>query len=120
MVSEPEGHSEEAERGEPPKRSRPNTIIRVFRALRRHENRRRRRHKKEASETEITMARWARRVGWLTVALVGVGIVSAIIFWRQLNEMQSEQRPWVYAVDISPGGHIILAKERYAVPSDFL
>jgi hypothetical protein len=39
---------------------------------------------------ERTMARWTRCVGLFTLALVVVGIGTAIIFWRQLNVMQGQ------------------------------
>ena len=36
------------------------------------------------------MARWTRRVGLFTLALVIVGVVTGGIFWRQLNVMQGQ------------------------------
>jgi len=100
MASEPERQSEKTqERKPPPKRP---AIIRIFRALKRHEDSRRHRHKKEASETDVAMARWTRRVGLFTLALVVVGVVTGGIFWRQLNvmqgqldEMQADNRAWI-------------------------
>jgi hypothetical protein len=63
--------------------------------------------KKKNGEHQIyerMMARWTRNVGWFTGLLVVVGVVTACIFWRQLNVMQgqldttqSEERAWVYA-----------------------
>ena len=79
-------------------------IVRIFRALKRYENRRSRRAKSQHQVNERMMARWTRHVGLFTGALVAVGIVTAVIFLRQLNvmqgqldEMKVEQRPWVYA-----------------------
>ena len=50
------------------------------------------------------MARWTRRVGIFTAALVAVGIVTGVVFWRQLGVMQSQldvmetdKRPWIRA-----------------------
>jgi hypothetical protein len=117
MISDPSGKAETADQRKPPKR-RP-IVIRIFRNLKRYENRRRRRAKQEKSDRDLIMARWTRRVGIFTAALVVVGIVTGVIFWRQLDEMQAEQRPWVYAVDVVPGGRIILANEWYAVPLKF-
>jgi hypothetical protein len=58
---------------------------------------------------ERMMARWTRNVGLLTGALVLVGVVTAIIFWRQLNVMQgqldameADQRAWVKVVKVEP------------------
>jgi hypothetical protein len=106
MVSEPPSQSEETGKRNPPPR-RP-AIVRIFRALKRYEDHRRRRREKEASETDLIMARWTRRVGLFTLALVGVGIVTGGIFLRQLNvmqdqldEMRDEQRPWLVISNIS-------------------
>lgn len=44
----------------------------------------------EHQVNERMMARWTRVVGWLTAALVVVGIVSAYIFHGQLQEMQRQ------------------------------
>jgi hypothetical protein len=105
MPSEPRSGDEAHHERRPPKK-RP-AIVRVFRALKRYQNRYIRRDQKLASDHQINerlMARWTRHVGLFTGALVLVGIASAIIFWRQLNvmqrqldEMQAEQRPWVSA-----------------------
>ena len=86
MRGEPESQSEKTKQREPPK-TRP-VIVRIFRALKRYENRRRRRRNSQHQINERTMARWTRHVGLFTGLLVVVGIVSAVIFWRQLNEMQ--------------------------------
>lgn len=88
MSGQPEGQSEETEKGKPPK-PRP-AIVRIFRALKRYENRRRRRRNSQHQVNERMMARWTRHVGLFTGALVVVGIVTAVIFWRQLNVMQSQ------------------------------
>jgi hypothetical protein len=100
MVSEPGGESEPSQKREPP-RPRP-PIIRIFGAIKRYENRRRRRTKQEKSDRDLIMARWTRRVGIFTAALVFVGVVTAVIFSQQLrvmrgqlDEMQTEQRPWI-------------------------
>lgn len=39
-----------------------------------------------------------------------------IIAQGQLDEMQKEQRPWVYAALVAPAGHISLEDGRYFVP----
>jgi hypothetical protein len=84
MVSEPGGQGAPQKR-QPPKR-RP-VIIRIFRSFKRHEHRRRRRAQQEKSDRDLIMARWTRRVGIFTAALVAVGVVTGLIFWRQLSEM---------------------------------
>jgi hypothetical protein len=88
MSGDPEGQSEETQKRQPPKTRF--VIVRVFRALKRYENRRRRRRNSQHQVNERMMARWTRHVGLFTGALVVVGIVTAIIFWRQLNVMQSQ------------------------------
>jgi hypothetical protein len=88
MVGNPIGQRQSSEEGKPPK-SRP-MIVRIFRALKRYENRRRRRSKQEKSARDLMLARWTRYVGIFTAALVLVGIVTGIIFWRQLNVMQGQ------------------------------
>jgi hypothetical protein len=107
MMSKPEGQGETPAQREPPKR-RP-IIIRIFLGLKRHEHRRRRRTQQEKSDRDLIMARWTRRVGIFTAALVVVGVVTGGIFWRQLNvmqgqldEMRSEQRPWVTIIKDPP------------------
>jgi hypothetical protein len=102
MVSEPSGNGKAPQERNPPKR-RP-IIVRIFRGLKRYENRRRHRSQQEKSDRDLIMARWTRRVGIFTAALVAVGVGTGVIFWRQLNVMQGqldeardEQRPWVYA-----------------------
>jgi hypothetical protein len=37
----------------------------------------------------------------------------------QLDEMQAEQRPWVYAVDVEPAGKITLEDGKYFIPLKF-
>lgn len=105
MAGEPERQRQEDQTWSPPPRPQRRIIIRVFRAFQRYENRKRRR--REENETphernERIMAQWARRVGWFTLALVVVGVVSACIFGNQLsvmqgqlNEMRAETRPYV-------------------------
>ncbi len=88
MSSDPEGQGKETQKRQPPK-PRP-TIVRVFRALKRYENRRRRRAKSQHQANERMLARWTRHVGLFTGALVLVGIVTAVIFSRQLNVMQGQ------------------------------
>ncbi len=78
MVGEPESQGEKPEKREPPKK-RP-ALIRVFRALKRYENRRRNRRKSQHQLNERMMARWTRHVGLFTGSLVVVGIVTAVIF----------------------------------------
>ena len=63
---------------------------------------------------------------FLTAAIAFSGVVSAIIFGRQLSvmqgqldEMHAEQRPWVYANSVTPAGHIILTDGRYVIPLKF-
>src|SRR5713101_8561477 len=109
MIGEPESETKKEQERTPP----PPAIIRVFRALKRYEIRRRSRRKKEAGETEITMARWTRRVGQFTLFLAVVGLLTAVIFWRQLNVMQgqldvmaADQRPWVSFEDFGIAGSL--------------
>ena len=84
MNGDPEGQREKSQKRQPPKPR--STIVRIFRAFKRYENRRLRKTQHQINEQ--MMARWTRRVGWFTLALVLVNIVTAIIFWRQLNVMQ--------------------------------
>jgi hypothetical protein len=108
MVGKPMGQSQPPKKGEPPHR-RP-IVIRVLGALKRYENRRYRRSQTEKSNRDLVMARWTRRVGIFTAALVVVGVVTAVIFWRQLNvmqgqldEMRLEPRPWL-TMDVKIAG----------------
>jgi hypothetical protein len=102
VSSEPIRQRQQTHEGKPPKRRA--AIIRIFGALKRYEDSRRRRHEKETSETDLVMARWTRRVGLFTLALVLVGSITGAIFWEQLQVMQGqldetalEQRPWIYS-----------------------
>jgi hypothetical protein len=62
----------------------------------------------------------------LFFATTGTGIVlyrtdkniehQADIMRGQLEEMRSEQRPWVYASDLIPAGRIVLEQGQYAIP----
>src|SRR5216684_2572077 len=59
------------------------------------------------------MARWTRRVGQFTLFLAVVGLLTAVIFWRQLNVMQgqldvmaADQRPWVSFEDFGIAGSL--------------
>jgi hypothetical protein len=88
MASQPESQSEKPEKRDPPT-PRP-VIVRIFRALKRYENRRRRRRKTQHQTNERMMARWTRHVGLFTLALVFVGIVTAVIFGKQLTVMQGQ------------------------------
>jgi hypothetical protein len=76
------------QKGKPPK-SGP-YIIRIFHVLKRYENRRRRRSQQEKTDRDLIMARWTRRVGIFTAALALISVVTAAIFWRQLNAMQGQ------------------------------
>jgi hypothetical protein len=112
MGGQPETQGEEAKKRYPPK-PRP-VVVRIFRALKRCENRRRHRRKTQHQTNELMMARWTRHVGLFTGALVVVGIVTAFIFGRQLNVMQGqldelheEQRPWLYVSKITPDSEFI-------------
>jgi hypothetical protein len=105
IIGTPKRNNEKGHERQPPKQ-RP-IVIRIFRALKRYENRRRSRRQKDAAEYQIIMARWTRRVGLLTAALVAVGIIAAVIYGRQLivmqgqlNEMQATRRPWM-TVDVT-------------------
>src|ERR1700738_521943 len=100
MVSEPRGDGKSPQEREPPTRRQ--IIIRIFRGLKRYEHRRRRRTKQEKSDRDLIMARWTRRGGIFTAALVAVGVVTGGIFWRQLavmrgqlGVMEAQQRPWI-------------------------
>jgi hypothetical protein len=65
-------------------------IIRLFGALKRYENRHRLRRNSQHQVNERMMAWWTRGVGLFTGALFFVGIITAVIFWRQLNVMQGQ------------------------------
>jgi hypothetical protein len=88
MSGQAEGQGKETEKGKPPKPRL--MIVGIFRALKRYENRRRRRRNSQHQVNERMMARWTRHVGLFTGALVVIGIVTAVIFWRQLNVMQGQ------------------------------
>jgi hypothetical protein len=109
LVIENQSQPQEPQKRQPPRKS---VVVRIFRALKRYENRRRSSKKSETPHqiNERTMARWTRHVGVFTLALVLVGIVSALIFWRQLAVMQgqldamaTDQRPWVQIKPTSIG-----------------
>jgi hypothetical protein len=106
MTSEPESQREsgqEAQRA--PRKPRQSVVLCIVRAIKRCRNGSESQNKKPETahqKNERMMAEWTRRVGKFTLALVGVSIVTAIIFWRQqvvmqkqLNEMVDEQRPWI-------------------------
>ena len=63
-----------------------------------------------------TIARWTKIAGIGTTMAAIFAAIAAYVFWGQWNEMQREQRPWVYAAEIAPGGHIVSAEGQYAVP----
>jgi hypothetical protein len=93
MIGEPERNAEESQERHPPPSPRKPVVVRVFRALKRQINRTRRRREKNETTHQINermMAQWTRRVGWFTGALVVVSVVTACIFWRQLNVMQRQ------------------------------
>jgi hypothetical protein len=99
MVGEPEAQSEKADEARPAK-PRP-VIVRVFRALKRYENRRRRRAKEHPAQHPVyerMMALVALVVAAITAAILAI---TAGIFWRQLDEMRDEQRPWVFISQIT-------------------
>ncbi len=106
MSSKPEGESQEnREKNEPKKRHRP-VIVRIFSAFGRRYRARKRHYDKE--HTDERMVRWTRNVGWFTSALVVVGVLTAIIFWHQLDVMQgqlnlmgADERPWISIENLS-------------------
>jgi len=62
----------------------------------------------------------------LNVVIIVIASVAAFfagaswwVFSGQLNEMQAEQRPWVYAANIEPAGRIVFVEGQYAVPLKF-
>jgi hypothetical protein len=81
-------------------------------------------------QSDTTIARWTKVLGVSTILLffatTGTGIVlyrtdkniehQADIMRGQLEEMRSEQRPWVYASDLIPAGRIVLEQGQYAIP----
>jgi hypothetical protein len=83
--------------------------------------------------SDIVIANWTRVLGVSTIALVLATGGTGWVLWRtdrniehqaeimrgQLEEMQTEQRPWVYAVDIVPAGRIVLVEGQYALPLKF-
>lgn len=112
MANKPISQEEPTNKREPPNR-RP-ILVRVLGGLKRYENRRHRRSQKEKSDRDLIAARWTRRVGIFTAALVAVGIVTGGIFWRQLNvmqgqldEMQAARRPWL-TVHVNIAGPLII------------
>jgi hypothetical protein len=123
MNGDPEDQREKTQKRQPPKPR--STIVRIFRAFKRDENRLR--SKTQQQINEQMMARWTRHVGWFTLALVLVSIATAIIFWRQLNVMQgqldetkAEQRPWV-SVSIEIAGPISRNQTgRLAIPLRYI
>ena len=89
MPSEPCGDEQSHNEGRPPKKWQ--AIVHPFSALKGAIDRRKIRAKKQKTEhqvNEMIMARWTRHVGIFTFALVGVSIVTAVIFWEQLSVMQ--------------------------------
>jgi hypothetical protein len=88
MNDAPKSEAKEAKKGNrPPKKP---SIIRILHTLVRHHNARRRTDKGGHQSNEWMMARWTRNVGLFTLALVVVGIVTAVIFKRQLDAMQGQ------------------------------
>ena len=83
--------------------------------------------------SDAVIASWTRVLGistiFLFLATAGTGLVllrtdkniehQAGIMRSQLEEMQAEQRPWVYASDITPAGRITLVEGQYAIPLKF-
>jgi hypothetical protein len=100
MSSAPKGGDQEGQkRHRPPKKA---SIVRVLRALKRRYHARERSNQKDHKTNERMMARWTRNVGLFTLALVFIGIITAVIFKRQLdtmqgqlNAMEADQRPWI-------------------------
>jgi hypothetical protein len=102
MIDTPEREPNEGQRRQPPTRPRQSVIIRIFGALKRHKNRTRRRREKEQTPHQINermMALWTRHVGWFTGALVVVSIVTAVIFWHQLDVMKGQLAEMARAYD---------------------
>jgi hypothetical protein len=104
MTGEPESETNKGQERNPPPRARARVIVRILRALKRYETSRRRRRETETSQHQVNermMARWTRRVGLFTAALVVVGGVTAAILWQQLgathDEFEATHRPWIYA-----------------------
>ncbi len=66
-----------------------------------------------------------RRINKWTLFLVSLTVVFTGLSWwvfhGQLNEMRSEQRPWLYASDIAIAGRIVSVEEYgvYAIPLKF-
>jgi hypothetical protein len=103
MTSGPESQTDEADQRQPPKRARKPIVVRVFRALIRQKNKRRRRNQPEQSQHQINegiMARWTRRVGWFTGALVIVSLITAWIFKAQLDESKQARLPFLSVKEI--------------------
>jgi hypothetical protein len=100
MSSAPKSGDEEGQkRHRPPKKA---SVVRVLRALKRRYHARERGNQKDHKTNERMMARWTRNVGLFTLALVFIGIITAVIFKRQLdtmqgqlNAMEADQRPWI-------------------------
>jgi hypothetical protein len=100
MISAPKSDSQESQkRHRPPKKA---SVVRVLRALKRRYHTRNRGDQKDYKANERMLARWTRNVGLFTLALVFIGIITAVIFKRQLDTMQSQldameadQRPWL-------------------------
>src|SRR3954454_6667555 len=96
MVSEKDTDPPKNGVGHPPQ-PRP-LIIRIFRAFKRYESRRRRQNREYAKQHpfyEMMMARWTRRVGIYTFGLILVGLLTCYVIWNQLQSSELEQRPWL-------------------------
>ena len=78
---------------------------------------------KTLTDHEDTNDQKNRTISKITLGLVALTVLftglSWYVFRSQLNEMQAEQRPWVYATDIEPAGRIVFADRLYAVPLRF-
>jgi hypothetical protein len=93
MTSEPESQREERQEGHKPRQPSKSMVICVIRAIKCRFNCAERQNKKPETAHQINermMARWTRRVGVFTAALVFVAIVTGVIFWRQLGVMQGQ------------------------------
>lgn len=88
-ISTTNGNGAEPQKRNPP---RPSVIVRVFRYLKRRNNRRHQAEKKQTDRqrNELVMARWTRRVGIFTIVIAVISGISAWIFYGQQNIMQGQ------------------------------
>ena len=99
MEDEKTGQASKGEEGNPPRKT---AIFRIARALLHRYGANNAQKKKEYTfhqENERTMASWSRRVGYFTAALFVASLISNLIIYGQLREMQSSSADTQKLVD---------------------